>query len=76
MNSKTLYNVIRAGAVAVLALGTSVVAFAQSATTTTTPGVPSTGLGGMASTNILLLLLSVSLVAMGIMIARKAKTSS
>jgi len=71
MRSKIL-NVLRVGAVA-LALGAGQIASAQ---TTTTPGVPTTGLGGAALSNILALIFSLSLVGIGMMIARKAQRMS
>ena len=73
IQSKRLLNAIRAGiTIAAVAVGQS--AFAQ-ATTTTTPGTPTTALGGMAGSNIVTLIFSLSLIGIGIMIARKRNSS-
>ena len=72
MNIKKIFNVINTSA-AIIGLSLTQLAFAQA---TTTPGTPTTSLGGMLGGNILMLIFSVSLlVAGGMFVYRSHKMS-
>ncbi len=63
--------IFASGAISAMALATS-----QALAQTTTPGLPTTGVGGEGILNILLLIGSVALVAVGISMLRKGKDSN
>jgi hypothetical protein len=70
LKSKLKYSVVGLGAGALMLASLAGVANAQ-ATTTTTPGVPTTGAGGLAAANIALLSLSALAVAGGLTLMRR-----
>ena len=69
-NIHTIAQKIRRGALALGLLGASLV---SAQTSTTTPGVPTTGLGGMLLTNAGMIILSIILVAIGLALLIKSK---